>query len=234
MADFFLPLAATVPAVLGALKGFPELGAIPFTGLYLYRSLARSREPAPVFTVEKEEPSPKAPLGVTPFVHLGRTEEGWELVIPFDKLTRHLLILGTTGSGKTTLVRKLLYSVMFMGGGATFVDGKSDTTDTFGIFCQLVEECDRQDDFLVLNLLNPRQSNTFNPLLRGDADALTEICSNFLPEASGDGQYWQERGITLMRAVLAVLVWLRDHDDQGNHRPLIAPSPSGTSRRPSP
>ncbi|MBX6423395.1 type IV secretory system conjugative DNA transfer family protein [Thermosulfurimonas sp. F29] len=222
-AELLLPLAALIPALAGIALRTPELGLLPFAGLLGYASYARKREPRPLFTVERKKNDPRYPLGLVPFVHLGRTAEGWDLIIPFDKLTRHFLILGTTGAGKTTLIRKLLYSVMHVGGGATFVDGKSDTKDTFEVFCQLVEECDRRDDFLVLNFLDPRQSNTFNPLLRGDADALTEICANFLPEVSGDGQYWQQRGLVLMRSVLTILVWLRDHDDRGRYKPLYRP-----------
>ncbi len=92
-----------------------------------------------------------------------------------------------------------------------FVDGKADTTDTYEVFYQIVNETDRLDDFYVLNFLNPYQSNTFNPLIMGDDDFCVEICAGFLGKAGDQGQYWQERGLVLMRSVMSVLVWLRDN-----------------------
>jgi energy-coupling factor transporter ATP-binding protein EcfA2 len=206
LAEFALPLAAAAPFVGGAL-GFPApelLGSLP-AGLLAYRQLAKWNEDQPPFKIGKT-----GKLTEDAFIDLGWIYSGGRLQIPFDKLTRHMLLLGSTGSGKTTLIRKMLWSVMQVGGGATFVDGKSDTTDTYEVFAQLVEECGRTEDFFVLNFLVPSQSNTLNPLLYGDDDFCVELCAVFLPETSGDGAYWQQRGLALMRGLMAVLVWQRD------------------------
>lgn len=206
VAEMALPFTAALPLVAGVC-GFPvpeALGAIPLGNL-LYRQWATWNELKPPFKVTRSTDLVKGA-----FIDLGATESGDHMQIPFDKLSRHILLLGTTGSGKTTLIRKMLWSIMHLGGGATFVDGKSDTTDTYEVFVQLVEECGRSDDFFVLNFLSPGQSNSLNPLLYGDDDFCTELCAVFLPEASGDGAYWQQRGLALMRGLMSVLVWQRD------------------------
>ncbi len=206
MAELALPFTAAIPFLAGVC-GFPvpeALAVLPVANL-VYRQLASWSEHKPPFTVHRSKDLVKGA-----FIDLGTTEHGGNMQIPFDKLSRHILLLGTTGSGKTTLIRKMLWSIMHLGGGATFVDGKSDTTDTYEVFVQLVEECGRADDFFVLNFLSPGQSNSLNPLLYGDDDFCTELCAVFLPEASGDGAYWQQRGLALMRGLMSVLVWQRE------------------------
>lgn len=206
LAELVFPLSAVAP-LAGAAAGFPlpeVLAAAPMTTL-AYRQWAKWNETPALFNLKQTGDAAR-----DAFVDLGWIYSGGRLQIPFDILTRHILILGSTGSGKTTLIRKMLWSVMQAGGGSTFIDGKSDTTDTYEVFVQLVEECGRSEDFFVLNFLSPSESNSLNPLLYGDDDFCTELCAVFLPETSGDGAYWQQRGLALMRGLMAVLVWQRD------------------------
>ncbi|MBX6424235.1 TraM recognition domain-containing protein [Thermosulfurimonas sp. F29] len=195
---------------ISAALGFPVpevfgLGAVLGAGFW---ALGVKKGPGPFFRVDPKAKDPQERR----FLELGTDEFGWPLQVPLSELTRHVLLIGTTGAGKTTGIRKLLFSHMLWGGGCTFVDGKSDTRDTFYIFASMVAEAGRQEDFLVLNFLNPAQSNTFNPFLHGDGDFLVELLANFLPETSGDGNadYFKGRGLVLMRSVMAILVWMRD------------------------
>ncbi|MEM4531031.1 MAG: helicase HerA-like domain-containing protein [Thermofilum sp.] len=183
----FLP--ELVPAVmLGSLVGYAYLDSLV---------------PRPLYPLRKGEPA----------AHLGWDEYGLPLCLPLRELTRHVLLVGTTGSGKTTTIRTLAESVMKLGGGFMFVDGKADVTDTYALLYEIVKECDREEDLRVLNFLNPSQSNTFNFLLYGDSDFLSEVLSGFLPHVGGDQTYWQEKGKVLMKTLLAVLVHMRDHPE---------------------
>ncbi|MBP1749799.1 MAG: phosphoesterase [Deltaproteobacteria bacterium] len=144
---------------------------------------------------------------------MGKDEYGIPVQLPVSEITRHGMLLGTTGSGKTTAIRSIADSIMRMGGGFCFIDGKSDVTDTYEVLYEIVEDCDRIEDLLVLNFLNPAQSHTFNFMTYGDADFLSEIMTGFLKRAEGDQVYWQERGKILMKAVLTQLVYKRDNPD---------------------
>lgn len=146
-----------------------------------------------------------------PFIYLGIDELGMPVEIPASLLKQHVFLMGSTGSGKTSLIRRILHTHLLAGGGCTFIDGKADVADMYQIFYSEVAQCDRLEDFYVLNFLNPEESHTFNPLLYGDDIFLSEILNGLLPPASGDQVYWQQRGIELMRALITVLVWLRDN-----------------------
>ncbi|MBP1750468.1 MAG: icmO [Deltaproteobacteria bacterium] len=165
--------------------------------------MASDNSPRPAFT---RNPGDKA-------IFLGKDEYGIPVHLPVSEITRHGMLLGTTGSGKTTAIRSIADSVMRMGGGFCFIDGKSDVTDTYEVLYEIVEDCDRIEDLLVLNFLNPAQSHTFNFMTYGDADFLAEIMTGFLKQADGDQVYWQERGKILMKALLTQLVYKRDNPD---------------------
>jgi intracellular multiplication protein IcmO len=165
--------------------------------------MASDNSPRPAFT---GNPGDEA-------IFLGKDEYGIPVQLPVSEITRHGMLLGTTGSGKTTAIRSIADSIMRMGGGFCFIDGKSDVTDTYEVLYEIVEDCDRIEDLLVLNFLNPAQSHTFNFMTHGDADFLAEIMTGFLKQANGDQVYWQERGKILMKAVMTQLVYRRDNPD---------------------
>jgi len=163
--------------------------------------MASTNSPAPVLARREGEAA----------VFLGKDHYGLPVMLPIGELTRHGMLIGTTGSGKTTAIRTIADSIMGLGGGFCFIDGKSDVTDTYEVLYEIIEKCDRVEDLLVLNFLNPSQSHTFNFMTYGDADFLAEIMTGFLKQAEGDQVYWQERGKILMKAVLTQLVYRRDN-----------------------
>lgn len=146
-----------------------------------------------------------------PFLYIGKDHLGYPVEIPAPVFKQHVFLMGSTGSGKTSLLRRMLYTHFKAGGGCCFIDGKADVADMYQIFYFTVAECDRLNDLLILNFLNPEESHTFNPFVYGDAVFLSEILASLLKPASGDQVYWQERGLELMRALITVLVWLRDN-----------------------
>jgi len=120
----------------------------------------------------------------------------------------HMFTVGTTGAGKTTFEVNILKQILDAGAGTLAVDGKGDQT-IYEAFYNTCVDAGREDDFRVINFNNPHESNTFNPLLKGDADKVTDIIGNML-ETSGDNAFWAGRALSFMKGLLSVLVPLRD------------------------
>ncbi len=146
-----------------------------------------------------------------PYIYLGDDEFGFPVEIPATALKQHMLLVGSTGSGKTSFLRRMMWYHLKAGGGICFIDGKADVADMYQIFYSVVAEADRVEDLYVINFLNPEESHSINPLMTGDSDFLSDVLESMLEKASGDQVYWQMRAIELMRALMAVLVWLRDN-----------------------
>jgi len=135
----------------------------------------------------------------------------------------HMFVVGTTGAGKTTFLINILQQIITIGSGALAVDGKGDK-DVYEAFYNTAVDCGREDDFLVINFNKPEESNTFNPLLKGTADEISDIIGNML-DTSGENGFWAGRALTMMKALLSILVPLRDmdllFDPKGNHQPIL-------------
>lgn len=101
-------------------------------------------------------------------------EDGW--------LSRHTAIIGQSGVGKTTLGEYILWQQISRGGGFIFIDAKldADTRDRLAYMMRLVG---REDEFYVLNVDQPHNSHSYNPLLQGDADEVASRLLNLLPSA---------------------------------------------------
>lgn len=97
-------------------------------------------------------------------------------------LQRHTAIIGQSGVGKTTLGEYLLWQQAARRGGFIFIDAKLDaaTRDKLSFMMQLLG---RSDEFYVLNVDDPSNSHTYNPILRGDSDEVASRLLNLLPSA---------------------------------------------------
>lgn len=132
----------------------------------------------------------------------------YPILIEEKQSLTHMFVVGTTGAGKTTFLVNILQQIIMLGGGAMAVDGKGDK-DVYEAFYNTAVDCGREDDFLVINFNVPEESNRFNPLLKGNEDEITDIIGNML-DTSGDNAFWSGRAITAMKALLSILVPLRD------------------------
>ena len=134
-------------------------------------------------------------------------------------ITRHLLVLGTTGSGKTEFLLAIAANAMAMGAGLIYVDAKG-ATDVFWRIYGLAKRFGREDDVLLLNFItgnrrqdNPTEkvSNTNNIFATGSAEALQQIIVGLLSGSDeGENAIFRDRAIALMGAVMRCLVDLRD------------------------
>ena len=112
----------------------------------------------------------------------------YPILIEEKQALTHMFVVGTTGAGKTTFLVNILQQIIMLGGGAMAVDGKGDK-DVYEAFYNTAVDCGREDDFLVINFNAPTESNTFNPLIRGNEDEITDIIGNML-DTNGDNAFW--------------------------------------------
>jgi intracellular multiplication protein IcmO len=138
-----------------------------------------------------------------------------------DDLTRHMLVLGTTGSGKSEFLKGMTFNVLCWASGFFVADAKADNKLPTDLYSQ-VRMFARDYDFLVLNYLlgglsptqitsmRERLSNGVQPATAADADTLVQMTSNIMVKASGDSKTWQDRGLNLFRGIARALVYKRE------------------------
>lgn len=140
-----------------------------------------------------------------------------------DDMRKHLLVLGSTGSGKSELLKGIFFNALCWGSGFFVADGKADNklpTDTYN----LARFFARDDDLLSLNFLlagktpeqvrnsRRRRTNKTNPFSTADADTIVQMGANLLPKVDGDAKNWQEKALNCWRGLVPALCWLRDHE----------------------
>lgn len=140
-----------------------------------------------------------------------------------DDLRRHVLVMGTTGSGKSELLKSIFYNALCWTSGFFCADGKADNklpTDTLNLARML----GRDDDVLFLNFLlggktpeqvrrsRVRRTNRFNPFSSADADTVIQMGANMLPKVEGEGKNWQEKALNLWRAMVVAVYYKRDKE----------------------
>lgn len=154
----------------------------------------------------------------TPVYSLGiGIDEKKPLFVTTANMLQHLLVMGTTGAGKTELLLFFTAQAMAQGSGAIFVDGKGDVKTWWRLF-SIAKRLGVEENLLILNFgthTNPNQSkytltNSMNPFALGEASELAEMMSSLMAEAGGDNAMWKGRAEGYMRDVLTALVYIRD------------------------
>ena len=121
------------------------------------------------------------------------TERGRELWISDSDARTHMMMVGTTGSGKTEALLGISYNALCWGSGFCYADGKADSSLAFSLW-SLARKMGREDDVLVLNYLKGgysdndisndgknSQTNTLNPFAEGTADFVLQLLTSLLP-----------------------------------------------------
>lgn len=137
----------------------------------------------------------------------------------------HVLIFGSTGSGKTEALVSLAYNALVQGSGFIYVDGKGDNSLFAKVFA-MVRSMGREDDLLLVNfmtgandIIGPQEhtlSNTMNPFALGSSSMLSNLVVSLMDSGGGassggsDGDMWKGRAISFIEALMRPLVWLRD------------------------
>lgn len=132
---------------------------------------------------------------------LGNIQKGRkEVWIKGKDLLTHMMVIGTTGGGKTEMLVSLAGASSFcMGGGLVYVDAKAAPKLLYQ-FVTLSRLFGREDDFRVINYQTgnkivaerhfDRLSNTTNPFAQGTANTAVQTLTGLLPSGGGDNQYF--------------------------------------------
>lgn len=146
----------------------------------------------------------------------------FELWFSNEDMRTHVLIFGSTGSGKTEALISLSYNALLQSSGFIYIDGKGDNALFAKIF-SMVRSMGREDDLLLINFMTGardivgpqkvRLSNTMNPFALGSSSMLSQLVVSLMPDASAgssDGDMWKGRAIVFVEALMKVLVAMRD------------------------
>ncbi len=149
---------------------------------------------------------------------LDKFREAWQAD---DDLRKHMLVLGSTGSGKSELLKGIFFNALCWGSGFFVADGKADNKLPLDVFT-LARFFGRDDDLLALNFLlagktpqqvrasRKRRTSKTNPFSTADSDTIIQMGTNLLPKVDGDAKNWQEKALSCWRGEVPALCWLRD------------------------
>lgn len=146
---------------------------------------------------------------------------GEELWFNNDDMRTHVLIFGSTGSGKTVALVSLAFNALIQGSGFLYVDGKGDNSLFANVF-SMARFMGREDDLLLINFMTgardvvgaqeKRLSNTMNPFCQGSSSMLSQLVVSLMDSGgqNADGDMWKGRAIVFVEALMKVLVYMRD------------------------
>jgi len=160
-------------------------------------------------------------------IYLGNDRDtGAGLFFSDSDFRTHVLVMGSTGSGKTRFLLALLYQALLIGSGAIYVDGKADNSVFWWVY-SICRRLNRADDLLIINYLTGGETilsgenaavrgnksiltNTMNPFATGTAEQLRSMVVGLMRESGGDGDMWKGRASSLLAGALRCLSYLRD------------------------
>lgn len=163
--------------------------------------------------------TPNIARGITFLGNDRKTNE--ELWFANEDMRTHMLIFGSTGSGKTEALVSLAFNALVQASGFIYVDGKGDNSLYAKIF-SMVRGMGREDDLLLVNFMTgardiigpqeKRLSNTLNPFCQGSSSMLSNLVVNLMGSSSqsSDGDMWKGRAISFVEALMKLLVYMRD------------------------
>mgnify|MGYP001016293620 FL=1 len=128
------------------------------------------------------------------------TDNGEDIYIHYNILLKHMMILGSTGSGKTTLMKSLMWQNVRAGGGCIFVDGKMDYVD-FQDFYNLCYAIGRHEDIYVISPGDPERSNSYNPVLNGDPQEIASRITSLLPD-DARAEFYKNEGYKALETLI--------------------------------
>lgn len=173
----------------------------------------------PIQAKIRDGSTPKGKIGEG-ITFIGRDLETRQQVYANNSdLRTHLLVLGTTGSGKTEFLLGLVANALVQNTGFIYVDGKGDPKLQKEIF-RLARLFGREDDLLLINFITSgrdfveRQldnvTNNMNMMGNISSGMLIELIVALLDDSGGGGDMWKGRAISFVAALTRPLVYMRD------------------------
>ena len=215
VAGYTLPALADVVFIAGVIGFFAAItrkATLPFR-MPLHSGLPDYNDTEPGST------KPRKSRGIYFFGNDRKDHQ--ELWFNNDDMRTHVLMFGSTGSGKTEALISIAYNALLQGSGFIYVDGKGDNSLFSKIF-SMVRSMGREDDLLLINFMTgardiigpqkTRLSNTLNPFSSGSSSMLSQLVVSLMDSSSqsSDGDMWKGRAISFVEALMKILVAMRD------------------------
>ena len=163
---------------------------------------------------------PKIGEGIAFFGNDRITRE--EMWFSNDDLRTHVLIFGSTGSGKTEALVSIAFNSLVYASGFIYIDGKGDNSLFAKVF-SMVRGMGREDDMLLINFMTgardvigpqkTRLSNTMNPFARGSSGMLSQLVASLMSSGKGGGgndDMWTGRALNFVESLMKILAAMRD------------------------
>ncbi len=147
-------------------------------------------------------------------IPIGLDERGTVVAISPQELAQHALVLGATGSGKTTTVLQLLRGLLAPASGLVVVDLKGDP-DLTRELREIAEE--RERPFELWTFEGPA---SWNPLAHGDA---TELMDKLIGLEEWSEPHYKRAAQRYLHSVLRALELARERPELGRVTALLAP-----------
>ena len=224
-----LVITLVVLAMITFIMGyFSELILVMGLGCFFYGHFHDKKLPfrMPLFSGEKDyndilpNGKPRLARGIYYFGNDIKSQD--ELWFSNDDMRTHVLIFGSTGSGKTQALMSIAYNALVQASGFIYVDGKGDNSLYSSVFA-MVRSMGREDDLLLINfmtgardIIGPQElrlSNTLNPFGTGSSSMLSNLVVSLMGSSkggSGDSDMWKGRAIGFVESLMKVLVAMRD------------------------
>ncbi|HOW87066.1 MAG TPA: hypothetical protein PKV84_00230, partial [Candidatus Omnitrophota bacterium] len=127
------------------------------------------------------------------------------LYLTNDQRLMHCEVVGSTGTGKTeSVLLPMLAHDIAHGKGAIIIDGKGDL-ELRNKIRYIVHKQKRKDDFYFFSLSHPKDSNTYNPLFRGNP---TELKDKLVNSMAWSEEFYrrmaEQAALTLLNAIASV------------------------------
>ncbi|HVE45072.1 MAG TPA: TraM recognition domain-containing protein [Gammaproteobacteria bacterium] len=200
------------------------IGILIFLYAYTRRSVLPFRMPQRSLVYDYNDffpgtTKPRKARGITFFGN--RRSDNDEIWFNNDDMRTHVLMFGSTGSGKTVALTSLAFNALVQGSGFLYIDGKGDNTLFANMFA-MCRSMGREDDLLLINFMTgardvvgpqeKRLSNTMNPFCSGSSSMLSQLVVSLMDAGtqSADGDMWKGRAIVFVEALMKVLVYMRD------------------------
>lgn len=134
------------------------------------------------------------------------TDKAEPVFLSDDALTRHCIIIGQSGVGKTVAASLLMTQQIQRGGGLLFVDGKLDVDNIISIYQQCAWS-GRAQDFLVVNPGDPKNSNTYNPIADGDPDEVASRILSMIPstESNAGSDFYKQSAFEALVVIIGAI-----------------------------
>ncbi|MEA9996469.1 F-type conjugative transfer protein TrbC [Pseudomonas sp. AA4] len=158
--------------------------------------------------------------GILYMGYLRGRDAGRELWLSMDDMTRHILMFGTTGAGKTEALLGYVLGQLGYGKGLIYSDAKAQNDVALAI-ASLARRFGREDDIRYMNFItggrsraqelledtkNRGQTNTINAFGIAEETYIINLMDSMLPPAGNDGG-WQEKARAMCQALIFGLVY---------------------------